>query len=125
MSTSLLLTVSALVEGAAGVALLVLPATVAELLLGEGLGSPQAFVVARVAGAALLTLSVPCWVLRREAAPRVRSGLIGGLLIYNVAVPVLLVHAALASALHGVALWPAAVGHTGLALWCAACLVTR
>ena len=49
MSTKTLLIVTSLLEAATGVALLVLPSLTAELLLGEGLTSPQALVVAMAA----------------------------------------------------------------------------
>jgi len=47
------------------------------------------------------------------------------MLIYNVAVPILLIHAAIDSTLRGIALWSASVLHFALATWCIACLRSR
>jgi hypothetical protein len=55
-STRTLLIVTALLEGCTGSALLIVPSMVAELLLGEGLSSPQARVVARIASVALISV---------------------------------------------------------------------
>ncbi len=124
MSTKWLLIVTALLEGGTGIALLVMPSNIVELLLGAGLSSPQALILGRVAGAALIALGVACWLSRNGERRGALFGLVAGLLIYNVAVPMLLIHAALAEAMHGIALWPASGVHLALAMWCFACLVT-
>jgi hypothetical protein len=121
VSTRALLIVTALIEVGTGVALLVVPSLTAELLLGAGLASPQALVVARVAGVALISVGVACW-LGRNGERGAPSGLIAGMLIYNLAVPIMLLNAWIALALKGLGLWPASVLHTALAIWCVACL---
>ncbi|MBI3407238.1 MAG: hypothetical protein HY040_02640 [Planctomycetes bacterium] len=113
--------VTALIEIGTGLALLVAPSLSVEFLLGEGLSSPQALVVARVAGVALISVGVACW-LGRNADRRAQSGLIAGMLIYNLAVPILLLHGWIASALQGLGLWPASILHAVLAIWCVICL---
>ena len=123
MNIKSLLTVTALIEGATGVALLVVPSVIVELLLGAGLSSPQSFVLGRIAGAALVSIGVACWLARRADA--VVTGLVAGMLIYNVAVPVLLIYAAMADGMQGVALWPASILHVMLAVWCLLCLRPR
>jgi hypothetical protein len=122
MNTKPLLIVTALVEVGAGIALLVTPSLTVELLLGARLFSPQSVVVGRVAGAALIALGVTCWRVRNGDRGAARTGLLPGLLIYNVAVPILLMYAAIALMMHGIALWPASVLHLVLAIWCIACL---
>lgn len=117
-----LLTATAVIELPTGVALLAAPSWVAELLLGEGLGSGAAMVVGRVAGAALLALGLSCWA---EIEHPKTSGLPIGMLIYNGAVAFLLAHAARVGHMHGPVLWPAVVLHALLTLWCAARLVRR
>ena len=123
MNIKSLLTVTALIEGATGVALLVVPSVIVELLLGAGLSSPQSFVLGRIAGAALVSIGVACWLARKTDA--VVTGLVAGMLIYNVAVPVLLIYAAMADGMQGVALWPASILHVMLAVWCLLCLRPR
>ena len=78
-----LLIVTALVETAAGVTLLVSPPLVAALLLGASLDAPAASVVARVAGAALLSLGGACWLARDDGPSRARRGLVAAMLLYN------------------------------------------
>jgi hypothetical protein len=115
--SKLLLIVTALVEVGAGVALFVAPSRLVELLLGDGLSSPQALVLGRVTGAALISIGVACWLASQSESSGHRA-LVGGMLIYNLAVPVLLIRAAIAFGMRGIALWPAAILHLGLAIWC-------
>jgi len=121
VSTKALLIVTALVEVGAGVALIGVPSLAAEILLGAGLSNPQSLVVARVAGLAVISLGVACW-LGRNGERRAQSGLAAAMLIYNLAVPVVLVHAWIAYSFNGLAFWPACLLHTALAIWCIVCL---
>lgn len=122
MKTKALLGVTAVVELTAAAALLAVPSPVARLLLGVGLESPAANVVARIAGAALLSIGLTCWLARSSPEGASRDGRIAGLLAYNAAVAALLVLAAVVEYLHGIALWPAVALHAGLSIWCGACL---
>ena len=121
VSTKALLIVTALIEAGTGAALLVVPSLTVELLLGEGLASPQALVVARIGGVALISVGVACW-LGRNGERRAHSGLVAGMLIYNLAVPIILLHGRIASGLEGLGLWPASLLHTLLAVWCVVCI---
>ena len=87
-------------EAATGLALLLFPALVGQLLLGEafvGIAVPAA----RVAGLALIGLGVACW----PGPPRL------GILIYSAAVTLYLAYLGFAAGLTGVLLWPAVVLH--------------
>jgi hypothetical protein len=117
-----LLGITAVFESATGLALLLAPALVASLLFSVGLDAPIAFVVARIAGAALLALGLACWLSRDDGRSRSVLGLIAALLLYNVAATVVLIHAGLGFKLSGIALWPAVGAHVTLALWCLVCL---
>jgi len=91
-------------EAATGLALLLFPTLVGQLLLGEafvGIAVP----VARVAGLALIGLAVACW----PGPPRL------GMLIYSAAVTLYLAYLGFAAGLTGVLLWPAVVLHLILA----------
>ncbi len=125
MNIKSLLIVTALIEAATGIALLVAPSVIVELLLGAGLSSPQSLVLGRIAGAALISISVACWQARKSERNDTQIGLLAGLLVYNIAVPALLIYAAIAPGLHGIALWPASILHVMLAIWCLACLRSR
>ena len=120
----LLLIVTALVEVGTGLALLIAPSFVVELLLGEGLSSPQSLVLGRITGAALLSIGVACC-FSSTGEPSGRRGLVGSLLIYNLAVPAILTRAAIADGMRGIAIWPTCALHFGLAIWCLVCLRWR
>jgi len=81
--------------------------------------------LARVTGAALLTLGLACWLAPVDTGSRAARGLSFAMLVYNIAVAVVLAAAALQSHFVGIALWPAVGLHTGMALWCLAHLVGR
>lgn len=55
------LSVTAVLEGATGLALLASPAVIVSLLLGTSFDAPAAQTIARLAGAALLVLGMACW----------------------------------------------------------------
>ncbi|HYV38488.1 MAG TPA: hypothetical protein VE988_22580 [Gemmataceae bacterium] len=116
MNTKMLLAATAILELPTGVILLIAPSLAAELLLGTELSSPAAVAVGRVAGAALFSIGLNC-LLEWKGDGR-KAGLVIGLLAYNLLVAILLAAAAVIESLHGIALWPACVVHTGLALWC-------
>lgn len=100
---------SAVAEAGTGLALLVLPSLVGQLLLGEEL-TGIAVPVARVTGIALIALGIACW----PGPPRV------GMLIYSAAVMLYLAYVGFAQGSIGPLLWPAVVLHailTALLAW--------
>ena len=94
------LVLAAVGEAATGVALLLVPSLVGQLLFGAEL-TGIAISVARVAGIALVALGVACW----PGPPRV------GMLTYSAAVTLYLAYVGFAGGLTGVLLWPAVVLH--------------
>jgi hypothetical protein len=114
--------VTAVIELGAGLAFLCLPSTTAKLLVGLPLDTATALTVARICGAGLFSLGVACWLARGDTQSRAAKGLIAALLVYNAAVAVILTFAGLNFGLHGVALWPAVVLHSVMAIWCIVCL---
>jgi hypothetical protein len=120
--TRYLLTLTAFAEAATGVAMVVAPVVLVSLLLGASLDSSSAVAVARVAGVAMFSLGLACWLARDEGGTGAGRAIITAMLIYNVAVATILIHGNLALGLDGVALWPAALAHVALAAWCGASL---
>ena len=98
------LIIAAIGEAATGLALLLVPSLVGQLLLGEGLDG-VAIPVARVAGIALIALGIACW----PGPPLV------GMLTYNALVTLYLAYLGFAAGLTGVLLWPAVVLHAIMA----------
>jgi hypothetical protein len=118
-SANTLLTATAVIEAGTGLALLSLPSVVVALLLGVPLEAPAALAVARVGGAALLTLGLACWFARGDAQSRAAKGLAAAMVAYNLGVVFVLGAAGIRSLPVGVVLWPAAVVlHAAMAIWC-------
>jgi hypothetical protein len=118
-----LLTLTAIIEMATGLGLLVVPSLVVRLLLGSPLDASAAVTLGRVAGAALLALGVACWLARADTQSRAARGLVAAMLLYNVATVAVLAFAAVGLGLHGMLLWPAVILHAVMAVWCAGCLL--
>jgi len=113
----ILLVITALIEGATGIALLTLAPLLASLLLGTPLDTLAGLAVARVAGAALLSIGLVCWLARDHASSPAGRAVVSSMLFYNVAVAVVLAYAGLQGA-NGIALWPAVAAHAAFAVWC-------
>ena len=94
------LVLAAVSEAATGVALLIVPSLVGQLLLGEEL-TGVVLPVARVLGIALIALGVACW----PGPPLV------GMLTYSAAVTLYLAYVGFAGGSSGRLLWPAVVLH--------------
>ena len=96
---------AAVAEVATGLALLLAPSLVGQLLLGEEL-TGVALPVARVAGIALIGLGIACW----PGPPLL------GMLIYSAVVALYLAYLGFVDGLSGILLWPAVVVHAILSV---------
>ena len=112
----------AIAELGAGLALLFAPGLALDLLLAVASSSPEALVVGRVSGAALLAIGVACWLGRFEVSPNGPMAVVAEVLVYNWAVAAILAAAGTMSQMAGVLLWPAVVFHAGLGIWSAVVL---
>lgn len=110
-------TMTAIIEAATGLALLVVPTIVVKLLLGEEI-SGAAIPLGRVAGVALLALGVACWFARGDTQSRAARGMIAAMLLYNAGATVVLGAAGIWSQTVGIALWPAVILHGVMGVWC-------
>ena len=106
------LVLAAVSEAATGLALLVVPSLVGQLLLGTEL-TGIAIPVARVAGIALIALGIACW----PATPLI------GMLTYSAAVTLYLAYLGFTGSPTGPLLWPAVVLHVILTALLARALV--
>ena len=96
---------AAIAEAVTGLALLVMPSVVGQLLLGQRLAG-VAIPVARVTGIALIALGISCW----PAQPLI------GMFAYSSAVTLYLTYIGFVSEFTGILLWPAAVVHAILSI---------
>jgi hypothetical protein len=103
-----MLNLSAVAEAVTGLALLIAPSLVGQLLLGEQL-TGVAIPVARVAGIALIALGIACW----PGPPNF------GMLAYGSLVTLYLAYVGFAGGFAGVLLWPAVALHVVLAAFLA------
>jgi hypothetical protein len=118
-----LLLATALIELAAGLALLCVPGVVIRFLLGVGAAAPEALIVGRIGGAGLLALGVACYLARNASGTASQRGILSGMLLYNGAACLVLGLTGALTPLQGIALWPAAVLHTVMTAWCLAALL--
>jgi hypothetical protein len=88
-----------------GLALIIGPTLIGQLLLGEELAG-TAIPIARVAGTALIGLGIACW----PGPPQV------GMLIYSAVVTLYLAYLGLVDGVGGFLLWPAVVLHLVLSV---------
>jgi hypothetical protein len=102
------LIIAAVGEATTGLALLIVPSLVGQLLLGGEL-TGVAVPVARVAGIALIALGIACW----PGPP------LAGMLIYSIVVTLYLAYLGFAGGLVGVFLWPAIAFHAILSIFLA------
>jgi hypothetical protein len=109
-----LLMATAMLEVGAAVGLLAAPAAVVRLLFGPDVELFPVVGVARLTGAALLALGAACWWGRQ--LPRAARALVGGALVYNAAVVILLITGALGAL--GPLLGAVVALHGGLTIWC-------
>ena len=117
-SVSALCAATAVLEAGAGLALLCIPAMAVSLLLGAPPDTPGALTVARLAGVALLTLGVACWLARGDTQSRAARGLVSAMVLYNLGAAIILGVAGIRLQLVGIVLWPAVVLHSAMTIWC-------
>ena len=76
-----LLTITALIEGVTGLALAIMPSFVVSILLGTLLTDISAILIARLAGVALITIAIACWLSRSNTQSAV---IVKAILAYNI-----------------------------------------
>lgn len=112
-----LLVAKSVVEVLAGIGLALFPSELILLLLGTQAVSAKQILLARIAGLVLLALGIACWRVRNQQGSRAATWLLAALLCYDVLVAVGLLLARFGAGLTGLALWPAILLHSCLAVW--------
>jgi hypothetical protein len=109
--------VTAAFEVGAGLVLLLAPALAITLLFGPAVNAFPATAIARLTGAALLSLGAACWWARDDERSAASRALVRALLLYNAAVVALLLFAGIGAL--GPPLWAVVVVHGAMTMWCA------
>lgn len=127
MAVKRLLGLAAVIEAATGLALMIHPPLVTQLLLGEAV-SGAGMALGRVAGFALLSLGLACWPGPESAGANTPA--LRALLTYNLLTTLYLAYLGIGGLSVGSLLWPAVVLHAILTLllaraWLAAVGVER
>jgi len=108
------LTIAALTECLAGLALIVTPHVGATLLLGAELGAVGSM-FGRIAGVALLALGIACWGARADPGGAAQRGTLRAITTYNTGAGLLLIAFGATGTAYGVAVWIAGILHLALA----------
>jgi hypothetical protein len=111
--TARVLAFSTAAEGVTGLASLLAPSVVAQLLLGADLPGTGSVVV-RCFGIALVALAIACWPGDSHAEPSLRG--LRAMVLYNAMIAGVLGYAGAALHLGGPLLWPAVAIHAVVAL---------
>jgi len=109
---------SAIIELAAGLALLFVPSTAVALLFGVPLVTPVGLTITRLAGGALLALGIGSWIAACGRDGRHSREMIASLLVYNVAAVILFAYAKLGYGAPGIPLWLVVGLHAVMTVWC-------
>jgi hypothetical protein len=117
LPVKLLRLMMAITEAATGILLLVFPSLLITLLFDTSSNTPTELAVGRLAGAALCSLGIACWLARNQDENRAAVSLIAALLFYNLVACAIIGCAGL-HGLQGVAFWPAIFFHSVMGLWC-------
>jgi hypothetical protein len=102
------LTYSALIEASTGFALILAPSKTVLLLFRMELNGSLEMTLARVAGAAIFSLAIVCWLIRKHSGAHLT---IKAMSFYNFAVAAILLYAALGLGFTGPVLWIVIVFH--------------
>jgi hypothetical protein len=95
-------TYTGIIEALTGLGLMMVPATIVRVLLGAELRSGLEIILAMVAGAAIFSIALLCWLSRINTESLVAPGV---LLFYNFAVSLIFLYAALGLKFTGFPLW--------------------
>jgi hypothetical protein len=103
-----LLGLAAILEAVTGLALMIHPALIAQVLFGDGV-SGAGMALSRVAGVALLVLGVACWPGQEPGGGGAR--VFRAMLTYSLLVTIYLVYLGGIAHLAAILLWPAVAVH--------------
>ena len=110
--------ITGIFESLTGIFLLISPSLPVSILFDSPVDTTTGLLVGRVAGAALLSLGVACWLARNDEKSRAATGIIIAMLLYNITALAVLIYAGLIVHRSGMGLWPAVAIHVLLIAGC-------
>jgi hypothetical protein len=105
---------TAIVEGLTGIALIATPDIIVLFLLGKPTSGPEGKITAMLAGTAILSLAVICWILREASG---LEKLVKGLLFYNFSIMTIATYGVFWYGLTNPGLWFVILSHFVLFVW--------
>lgn len=114
---------TAVIEVGAGLALLLWPSETVGLLLGSSFAPPSEAIV-RVVGAGPLALGGVNWLISRRERSRAARCVVGFMTLYNLAAAAALSAVGVWLSQAGILLWPAALLHGAMTVWCVKCILS-
>lgn len=119
------LTITAILESGTGLVLIAVPSLLTQILFDVILETPAALAVVRIAGAALVSLGLACWLARNQIQSIAAKGLVIAMFLYNTVIALVLAYSAISSGLSGFGLWPAVLIHLSFGIWCVMSLLNK
>jgi len=116
------LTLTAILEGLTGIALIAVPSSIVLFLLGKPTDGPEGKIIAMFAGTAIVSLAVLCWILRET--PGLQK-LVKGMLFYNCVIIALAIYGVFWYGISRPGLWFIVFSHSALFVWGAATLIVK
>jgi urea transporter len=105
---------TAIVEGLTGIILISIPNSSVLFLLGKPTNGPEGKMMAMLAGAAILSLAVICWILRET--PSLKK-LVKGMLFYNCVIITIAMYGMFCYGITNPGMWFVILGHSTLFVW--------
>jgi hypothetical protein len=116
---------TALIELGAGLAFLAIHSEAVNILFGGPLLTPPSLALGRLAGAALLALTIASGLASRAPQGGAAGGVVAGMTVYNLGAVFILAAAAIGLSPAGILLWPGLALHSGMTIWCIATLLSK
>ncbi len=113
-----LLTVDAVIEMAGGLLMVVFPSFLWKIVLGTTLSTLVELTLSRIAGVAVVALATSWWLARNDEQSHTLRGVVGGMVVFNAGVAIVLADAGIVLGLSTILLWPFILIHLAMAVWC-------
>jgi peptidoglycan biosynthesis protein MviN/MurJ (putative lipid II flippase) len=116
------LTLTAILEGLTGIALIAIPNSIVLFLFGKPTDGPEGKITAMLAGTAIVSLAVLCWILKET--PGLQK-LVKGMLFYNCVIIAIAIYGVFWYGLSRPGLWMIVFIHSILFVWGTVTLIVK